>query len=143
MPVKSLQINNLRNIQSAEIEPHPHVNIFFGANGAGKTSVIESLVVLAKGRSFRSGNTSALIGPNGDSFQVVAEIAANAAPICRMGLERSANEWRARINGIDVKQLSDLAPQLPFILVEPNSHQLVSRSPDIRRRYIDWGVFHV
>jgi len=141
--VKNLKINNLRNISSADIEPGPQVNILYGANGAGKTSVIESLVVLAKGRSFRSGNAAALVGPAGPSFRIFAKTRYADGTTCRLGLERSADAWRARIDGADAGQLSDLAPRLPLVLLEPNSHLLISGPPEVRRKFIDWGVFHV
>jgi DNA replication and repair protein RecF len=114
-----------------------------GDNGAGKTSVLESVVVLAKGRSFRSGQISSLIGSQAESFRVVAKIEQTGARIHTLGLERSRSEWKARRNGSDVQQLSDLAVDLPLVLIEPNSHQLISGAPEGRRRFIDWGVFHV
>ena len=63
MRVKTLSISNLRNIESALIEPDPVLSCFIGENGAGKTSILEALVVLSKGRSFRGGQVSTLIGP--------------------------------------------------------------------------------
>ena len=60
-----------------------------------------------------------------------------------MGLERSGKQWRARINGRELNQLSTLLRELPLVLMEPNSHLLVSGSPETRRRYLDWGMFHV
>lgn len=143
MRIKNLKINNLRNIASADFNPHPTLNLFFGDNGAGKTSILEALVVLAKGRSFRPGPISSLLGPADDVFRVTATIErAHSAPLV-LGLERSDTDWRARIGGQDARQLSDLAVYLPLVLLEPNSHLLVSGPPETRRRYLDWGVFHV
>ena len=143
MHIKSININNLRNLRSVEFDLHPRVNYLVGDNGAGKTSVLESIVVLAKGRSFRSGEIGALIGPDGEQFRVVAttDHAGNGAQT--LGIERCRKEWKARRNGEDVKQLSDLAIHLPLVLIEPNSHLLISGPPDGRRRFLDWGVFHV
>lgn len=143
MHIKSLSINNLRNINSVDIDFHPQLNFLVGDNGAGKTSVLESVVVLAKGRSFRSGHISALIGPQGESFRVVARTEQSDKRTNTLGIERSRSEWKARRNGSDVLQLSDLAVDLPLVLIEPNSHLLVSGAPEVRRRFIDWGVFHV
>ena len=114
-----------------------------GPNGAGKTSVLEALVVLAKGRSFRSGNHRDLIGNNGKQFQLHVDIHTDDGPAVKLGLERSASSWRARRNGESVKTLTELSSSLPLIVIEPNSHSLVDGSPEHRRRMIDWGVFHV
>ena len=123
--------------------PHPRLNILHGDNGAGKTSVLESMVLLAKGRSFRSGNIAALIGPADASLRVVAKLSQAAGSTTTLGLERSVSAWRARLDGKEVSQFSDLANHLPLVLLEPNSHLLISGPPEGRRRYLDWGVFHV
>jgi len=143
MRVKSLSINNLRNILSAQIDLNPCLNCFIGDNGAGKTSLLEALAVLSKGRSFRSGQTSSLIGPVTRSFQVVGEVKSRAGDMHRLGMERGADYWIARHNGEDVTQLSELTKLLPYVLLAPGSHTLVSGPPDGRRKYLDWGVFHV
>jgi len=143
MRVKSLNISNLRNIASTQIDPVCGLNCFTGANGAGKTSVLEALVVLSKGRSFRSGQISSLIGENTKTFQIVSTIESLGGNTHKVGMERGNDSWTARHNGEDVTQLSELTHLLPYVLLEPSSHTLVSGPPDGRRKYLDWGVFHV
>ena len=46
MLIKKLKVENLRNLQEVDITPNPKLNVLFGGNGAGKTSVLESIVVL-------------------------------------------------------------------------------------------------
>ncbi len=141
--IKSLKINNLRNIKSIDLETNPGLNLLVGENGAGKTSVLESLVMLAKGRSFRTGSAEALIGPQAESFTVSASVRHGEGREHMLGIERSRGQWKARRDGKDVRQLGELAADLPLVLMEPNSHLLISGPPDGRRRYLDWGVFHV
>jgi DNA replication and repair protein RecF len=143
MRVKSININNLRNIESSQIELDPCLNCFIGDNGAGKTSILEALAVLSKGRSFRSGQISSLIGPQGKNFQIVTRVESQAGEPHQLGMERGADYWTARHNGQDVTQLNELTQLLPHVLLEPSSHTLVSGPPDGRRKYLDWGVFHV
>lgn len=143
MRVNSLDISNLRNIMSARIEPDPCLNCFTGDNGAGKTSILEALAVLSKGRSFRTGQISSLIGPEQPHFQVISKIESQTGALHQLGMERSTDQWTARHNGDNVSQLSDLTELLPYVLLEPSSHTLVSGPPDGRRKYLDWGVFHV
>ena len=143
MRVKSLNINNLRNILSTQIEPDPCLNCFIGGNGAGKTSILESLAVMSKGRSFRSGQISSLIGPESKHFQVITRIESQQGDLHQLGMERGSDYWSARHNGDDVTQLSELTQLLPYVLLAPGSHTLVSGPPDERRKYLDWGVFHV
>ena len=143
MRIKSLLINNLRNLGNVEVEPHAALNLLIGDNGAGKTSVLEGLVVLAKGRSFRSASVAPLIGPESDQFTVAATVETEAGHRHRLGLERSRTRWRARRDGQDIDRFSELGRSLPIVLMQPESHALVSGAPERRRRYLDWGVFHV
>lgn len=147
MIINKLKVSNLRNLEQVELSAHPLVNTLYGSNGAGKTSILESIAMLSRGRSFRSNKIARVIGEHGESIQVYAEISdpdvnsSNSAR--RLGIERSRQSWRARCDGEDIKQLSDLAKVLAVVAMEPNSHTLISGSPDVRRRYLDWGVFHV
>jgi DNA replication and repair protein RecF len=125
------------------LTPHPGLNLVFGQNGAGKTSVIESIVVLSRGRSFRSTQASDLVGSDHDYFRVFAQTGSQGDREHRLGLERSGKHWRARKDGADLQQLSQLTRSLPLMLMEPNSHLLVSGTPDHRRKFLDWGMFHV
>jgi len=143
MRVKSLSISNVRNISTAQIDLDPGLNCFIGDNGAGKTSILEALSVLSKGRSFRPGQIASLIGPAGQNLQVISKIESLAGDSHQLGFQRDTDQWTARHNGSDVVNLSELTELLPFVVLEPNSHTLVSGPPDGRRRYLDWGVFHV
>ena len=143
MRVNSLDISNLRNIKSARIVTDRCLNCFTGDNGAGKTTILEALAVLSKGRSFRTGQVSSLIGPEQPHFQIFSKVESQAGSRHQLGMERSIDRWSARHNGANVSQLSDLTELLPYVLLEPSSHTLVSGPPDGRRKYLDWGVFHV
>mgnify|MGYP000735954327 FL=1 len=143
MLIRQITIENLRNLSSVAIEPHERLNFLFGDNGAGKTSVLEAITTLSRGRSFRTPQASELTGPDEPVFRVFAEIEDDQGQRHRAGLERSARHWRGRLDGADLRQLSQLTRILPTVLMEPDSHLLVSGAPEVRRRYLDWGVFHV
>jgi DNA replication and repair protein RecF len=141
--VTELRISNLRNLAEVSFAPHPRLNYFVGDNGAGKTSILESLVVLSRGRSFRTTQATELTGANASTFRVFATTRQDDDTVCRVGLEREGRHWRARKDSRDLQQISQLTRSLPLILMEPNSHLLVSGTPDYRRKYLDWGLFHV
>lgn len=126
-----------------DIEPHQRLNLLYGPNGAGKTSLLEALVVLSRGRSFRTTQAAELIGPEDETFRVFAQVQDHLGHQHRLGLERSGKRWRGRKDGEDLSQISQLTRAFPLMLMEPDSHLLVSGHPDVRRSYIDWGMFHV
>jgi DNA replication and repair protein RecF len=141
--IRRLHIENLRNLESVSIEAHERLNYLCGDNGAGKTSVLEGISVLSRGRSFRTTQPAELTGTAERAFRVFAEVLDEQGQAHRVGLERSARHWKGRLDGADVRQLSQLTRLMPTVLLEPNSHQLVSGAPELRRRYLDWGMFHV
>jgi len=143
LKINTLQIENLRNLASVTLKPDPVLNFIIGNNGAGKTSILESIVVLSRGRSFRTAQASELVGPVKPAFSVFTETESGDGNLDRLGLERSGKNWRARKNGQDLTQISQLTRSLPLVLMEPNSHLLVNGAPEVRRRFLDWGVFHV
>jgi DNA replication and repair protein RecF len=101
------------------------------------------LVVLSRGRSFRTTQAAELIGPEDTTFRVFAITEDRHGQLHRLGLERSGKRWRGRKDGADLSQLSHLTRSLPLVLMEPDSHVLVSGPPEVRRKYLDWGMFHV
>jgi len=141
--ITSLKVWNLRNLEEVELRPHSSLNYLWGVNGAGKTSILESIALLSRGRSFRTTQASELAGASGSIFRVVAELRGHSGETHRVGLERAGTHWRARLDGEDVPQLSRLSRVLPTVVMVPDSHQLVSGSPENRRKFVDWGLFHV
>lgn len=61
MPIRSLSVKNIRNISALSFEPSERINIISGANGSGKTSLLESLHFLGLTRSFRTNQFRYLI----------------------------------------------------------------------------------
>ncbi len=142
MHILRLNLAQLRCFESLSFVPSAGVNLLLGANGSGKTSVLESLFLLSHGRSFRPGGNQALIRRGQAACTVYAELDA-AGRTYRLGLERSALGWRARIDTQTVPRLSDLLAHCAAICIEPGSHGVLTGPAEIRRRFLDWGVFHV
>ncbi|HLS05401.1 MAG TPA: DNA replication/repair protein RecF [Wenzhouxiangella sp.] len=140
MSLASLSIRGVRNLDNIDLNPGAGINWFVGPNGAGKTSILEALFILARGRSFRASHIRPVIQHGAAVLSVVARVAETGD---MLGIERSATEWRGRINREDSRRASDFARKLPLVLVEPGSHALISGSPHDRRRFLDWLLFHV
>ncbi len=140
MSLARLSIRGVRNLEPLELTPAPGMNWFFGSNGAGKTSILEAIFLLARGRSFRSARVSRVIQKETDALTVVAQ---RADTDRRLGVERGADGWRGRIDGQDCARISEFAALLPLTLIEPGSHALIDGGPERRRQFLDWQLFHV
>jgi DNA replication and repair protein RecF len=143
MHLLRLRAEQLRLFETVEIEPTPGVNLLLGPNGAGKTSLLEAVHLLGYGRSFRAGAREAVVRRGAEALQVFAEIADARGERHRLGLQRSGRQWQARIDGRDVGSLSELFVHCPVVCFEPGSHELIAGPADLRRRFLDWGLFHV
>jgi len=138
--IDSLNIGNFRNIEQACVESGRGINWLFGSNGAGKTSVLEAISVLARGRSFRSGSIAGLIRDEAESLRVRAH---THDPEHQVAVERRPGDWIGRIDRTPCQRMSEFARALPLVLIEPETHQLVEGPPALRRSFLDWGLFHV
>lgn len=142
MWIKSLRVNRLRLFEFAELEFSPGINLLTGDNGAGKTSILEAVHLLSRGRSFRSGSREALIREGEEQVQVFAEIE-SVRGCNRLGLGRGGGTFDGRINERPVEPLSELFRYCKAVCFEPGSHALVSGGSELRRGLVDWGAFHV
>ncbi len=151
MRVVRLQARQLRRFDEVSIEPSPGLNLITGGNGAGKTSLLEALHLMAYGRSFRGRVRDGLVRQGQPAVEVFVEWE-EAAPTAgeqagvrrrRAGLRHTGSDWTGRLDGGDVDQLGDLCAALAVVTFEPGSHALITGSAEHRRRYLDWGLFHV
>jgi len=142
MHFEQLRIQGLRCLTDVSLELDPGINVFAGANGAGKTSVLEAAFLLSHARSFRSGAKEALLQRNAASLSIFATLAKEDAPTRRIGLGRQGPRWEARLDG-EAVTLGQLVHECAVVCFEPGSHALIAGAAEERRRYLDWGVFHV
>ena len=143
MHLKELQFINIRNLEDGALQLAPHLTWIYGENGAGKTSLLEAVYLLSSGRSFRTNTIDRVIKDTEPQF-VVFGLGELQAQEHRIGLQRERNgEFVIRLNGNNVKRLSDIAHLLPVLAFTPDSYRLVDGAPKERRRFLDWGVFHV
>lgn len=143
MRVDLLRIRNLRNIEDAEIQPGKGMNLFFGKNGAGKTSVIEGIYLLGRGRTFRGVSAGPVIFEGRDSLEVFAKARKNGGESKSIGISQTRIDTTIRVDGENIRKLSELARGIPIQIITTQSHDLFDRGPGMRRRFMDWGLFHV
>lgn len=143
MRLERLQLQGLRCIADASVDLDGGFNIFVGANGAGKTSVLEAAFLLSHGRSFRSGARDVLLQRGAPGLSIFSTVRHDNGDLARLGLGRTGpSRWDARLNGEDVP-IGQLIRECAVVCFEPGSHALIAGAAEERRRYLDWGVFHV
>ncbi|MGQ4582130.1 DNA replication/repair protein RecF [Lysobacter sp. F60174L2] len=163
MQVTRLDIRYLRRFDQVQLSPTPGLNVLVGDNGAGKTSVLEALHLMAYGRSFRGRVGDGLVRHGAPALEVFVEWreragtagdpprsgstqppgAEDSQRTRKAGLRHAGRDWEGRLDGSPVAQLGELCAALAMVTFEPGSHALVSGPGEVRRRYLDWGLFHV
>lgn len=143
MPLIRLAVSNLRNLLQVDLQPGSRVNILFGANGSGKTSVLEAINLLGLGRSFRTHRVKPLIRYGEDRLVVFGELELEGGRT-RIGVEKHRQgETNIRIGGRTVWSAAELANHMPLVAINSDSFSLVEGPAKPRRQLLDWLVFHV
>jgi DNA replication and repair protein RecF len=142
MPLGWFRAENFRCLSSVELELDPGANLFVGPNASGKTSLLEAAFFLSRGRSFRSRRRDALIR-HGQEALVLTGQSQTAPALAVLGVRatRAGTEWH--VGGAIASGIADLAEQFAAQVIDPEVHKLLEEGPGRRRRFLDWGVFHV
>ncbi len=140
MPLRRLDIHDLRNIAEAHLEPHPRLNVVAGPNGSGKSSLLEAIYLLGRGRSFRSTRKGRLIREGADRSILFAK---TEHPDHSVGLQITDRNLKGKIDGSVIHKTSLLAAAIPLLFISPDADRLIQGTPKQRRRFLDWGLFHV
>ncbi len=142
MPLSQVRLQSFRCLAAVELELHAERNYLFGRNGAGKTSLLEAIYVLGRGRSFRTRQNRRLIRHGDAGFSVYGELGGEVVKH-RLGVALGEEGLKLRLDGEAAPGMATLAQILPVHVIEPSIHRLIEGGPGERRRFLDWGVFHV
>ncbi|MDG2107145.1 MAG: DNA replication/repair protein RecF [Woeseiaceae bacterium] len=140
--IQLFRATNFRCLESVEMSFSPRFNLISGVNASGKTSLLEALAYLGRGKSFRGASTGNLIKHGEAEFLLYGEIDADHGAFS-VGVKNSIDGLEVRVGGEGTSGTSALAEALPLQIIDPEVHNLISGGPELRRRFLDWVVFHV
>ena len=111
-----LQVRQLRCLRDVDLQPAPGLNVLVGANGAGKSSLVEAVHLLGYGRSFRGRVGDGLVRTGQLHLEVYAEWTDGDGQPHRAGLRHSGARWEGRMDGVAVPSLAELCATRPSIV---------------------------
>jgi len=140
--IRRFKVSDFRCIETAELTFSPGFNLVYGPNASGKTSLLEALAYLGRGKSFRGASTGNLVRHGASEFVLFGETEADGSGR-RLGVRNSREGLEVRIDGSGEGGVAALADALPLQVIDPEVHGLVAGGPELRRRFLDWVAFHV
>jgi len=132
--VRRLRIRDLRNIQDETVDLHPGLNVFFGRNAQGKTSLLEAVGLIARGRSFRTDDAPSLIRRGAGALLARAD--AGEAPVTALEVEIHPGRRAFRVDGRDVPPL-EYHGRLEVVVYSTDRLRVVRGSMRDRRQFLD------
>lgn len=142
MPIQHFSAQGFRCLAGVELDADPGFNLICGPNASGKTSILEAIAYLGRGKSFRGAPVSNLIRHGEKEFVLFGRVE-DGGRVAKVGVRNSADGLEVRIDGQSGGGAAELASALPLQIIDPDVHDLVAGAPDERRRYLDWIAFHV
>ena len=140
--IRRFRVSNFRCVESADLTFEPGFNLIYGENASGKTSVLEALAYLGRGKSFRGASTTDLVRHGESEFVLFGE-AEGSGGTRKIGVRNSRDGLEVRVDGRGEGGVGALAQALPLQMIDPEVHSLVAGGPELRRRFLDWVAFHV
>jgi DNA replication and repair protein RecF len=142
MTLLSFSCRDFRCLAEAAMDPDPRYNLIHGPNASGKTSVLEAMAYLGRGRSFRSAPPERLVRHGAEEFVLFGRVAQGEREVS-LGVRNGRAGLGVSVGGDRSGGAAELAEVLPLQIVDPEVHNLVAGGPEERRRYLDWIAFHV
>ncbi|HSW66026.1 MAG TPA: DNA replication and repair protein RecF [Bacillota bacterium] len=133
--ITDLRLQHFRCYDDASFEMDSGVNIIVGPNASGKTNLLEAVLVVARGASFRAGDME-LVQFDAPWMRLDADTVKGRRVV---KLQPGTGEKWLKSFEIDGQPLARLLParQLPVVLFEPNHLLLLHGSPELRRSFLD------
>lgn len=140
MLLKSLSVNNFKNIAEARLEFSPKVNCFLGNNGMGKSNLLDAIYFLSFCKSF-SGVNDTLIMRRGEDFCLVQGqyLRRGIDEDLSLGMSKGKRKSLKR-KGKEYQRLSAHIGSFPLVLVSPQDIDLIRGGSEERRRFMDMVI---
>lgn len=140
--LQRLVVNGLRNLHALDLNIDPKQPVLItGANGSGKTALLEAIFLLSTGRSFRESRLQRCQQWQAPAITLYAEVD-NQYGKQQLGWQKEKQLTKLRLNGDNASNQAALAQNLPIQIFSPENQDMLTQGPSERRRFIDWGAFY-
>jgi DNA replication and repair protein RecF len=138
MHIVKHSLKNLRNHISTELNFHKSLNIIYGLNGAGKTTILESIAISSLSKSFMPAADMTLINNDSDYYYISSEARTDLENNYKISITFKKGS-RKQINSSIADNLypKDIIGEMPVVILYPDNKSITFGSPGDRRDFID------
>ena len=140
MICKNIKFTNFRNIEQADIEFCPGVNVFYGNNAVGKTNALEGVYLFAHGKSFRASSDRDMISFSCPAANVKLSYADSVRERDMEIKFKLGSRKMCYRNGINIKKMSDFVGYFRAVLFCPEHLSIIKDGPSERRSFLDGAI---
>ena len=138
MSLTKISINNFRCFKNVDLQLSPGINFFFGQNGSGKTSILESIFIFSSGKSFKSSNLASLVNYEHDKFVLKGFDNLKGYIV---EIEKNKNKPISVLLNNKKITTSKLMKEFPCTPIHNNTFSFADAPPDFRRKLLDRSIF--
>lgn len=142
MHIRKIELTNFRNYDKFKIDNLEDINVIIGANGIGKTSIIESIYVASTARSFKNNDENVMIKSNSDYFKIKVMVD-DEIRTKQLEYLLTNNGKKTKINSRLKKKISDYIFQYKVVLFSPDELKIIKESPTVRRNYLNVNLSQI
>jgi DNA replication and repair protein RecF len=135
--LRAVELIDFRNYAALDLEVSPGVTVLIGANGQGKTNLLEAIAYLATLSSFRGATDDVLVRAGADTSIVRAEAERDRRNLLIETEIRRVGRNRTLVNRQPLQRTRDLLGALRVSVFAPDDLELVKGTPGLRRRFVD------
>lgn len=140
MKIKSIKLESFRNYDYQIVDFPMQITLVSGANGQGKTNLVESVVVASTTKSPRTSNTSELVKDGSDNAKVEILLERKFGQMDLSFEISSKGEKKFFVNSNQISKMGDVFGNLVVVYFSPDDLRIISASPDKRRDFMDTDI---
>jgi len=133
--IEQVKVRHLRCHEGVQWTVNPGLNLIVGANGCGKTSLLESVYLMAHGRSFRQSRSPFLVQHGETSFMIQGQWK-RFGPM-HLTVAGRKGKTTLRLQGREIQRRKDVSDSFPVLVEAPQGKKIIDGAPGERRRWLD------
>ena len=145
MILTRIRLCNFRNHAATSVEFGKGINAFLGANGQGKTNILEAVSYLSLTKSFYASGDADVIGIGTEAFDIEGTLVSDAGVQhqVRVSCTRMPQEKKFLVNGTPPERFAAVIGRFPVVVLSPENGSITSGGPGERRKFMDLALSQV